>query len=126
MSEINDTESDAFPGTDEESHLTSHDAQLSQRGIELDADDESLLNGAQVSDTQRPPANGFLEQWEMFSEETLKDLEQVCKAGLTPEERATLIKTALRLLGYSATGATVAELEALSDSIAESLPGFLK
>lgn len=96
------------------------------------ADDESPLNGSTVSDTQPPTYNHFLDQWQMFEESTLKDLEEVCKAGLTLRERVSLIKVGFKLLGFALKGASeedfnnappdiLAEMEAIKAEI-EDLP----
>jgi len=105
MSEMTDNEieklddnshPDGFPGSDEESHLTSNEA------IEK-----------QTTDTQPPSPNGFLEQWEMFQAETLQDLEAVCKQGLTPPERASLIKVSLQLIILASIGVKPNEFASL-------------
>src|ERR1700754_4944440 len=54
-----------------------------------------------------PEANhGFLEQFDILSAASVNELEKVCKLGLTPAERITIIKLSMRLLGIGVVGAT--------------------
>jgi len=52
----------------------------------------------QTTDTEPPPRphHGFLEQFEVLSASAFEKLEEIVVGGLTPSEKVTLVKVALK------------------------------